>query len=171
MTSDNAIGLLAECDHPHVLAQQCRQALQQVTPGVWDAVVVDDLSLLAERTMQKLESKHAGSRNKFALWDDLRDTVIRFREVARAAGLHVILNAHERQPETKDGVFGPMLRNPTYTGITPQFWGTLDMLAGPDEWVFWGTPNCGKGQPMQVGRTGHPAVPARFSDVRMGVRG
>ena len=73
--------------------------------------------------------------------------------------------------EIKDGVLGRMLKNPTYTGITPQFWGTLDMLAGPDEWVFWGTPNCGKGQPMQVARTGHPAVPARFSDVRMGVRG
>lgn len=73
--------------------------------------------------------------------------------------------------EIKDGVRGRMLKNPTYTGITPQFWGTLDMLAGPDEWVFWGTPNCGKGQPMQVARTGHPAGPARFADVRMGVRG
>ena len=73
--------------------------------------------------------------------------------------------------EIKDGVRGRMLKNPTYTGITPQFWGSLDMLAGTDEWVFWGTPNCGKGQPMQVARTGHPAVPARFADVRMGVRG
>ncbi len=73
--------------------------------------------------------------------------------------------------EIKDGVKTRMLKNPTYTGITPQFWGSMDMLAGPDEWVFWGTPNCGKGQPMQVARTGHPAVPARFHDVRMGVRG
>jgi TldD protein len=73
--------------------------------------------------------------------------------------------------EIKDGVKGRMLKNPTYTGITPQFWGSLDMLAGPDEWVFWGTPNCGKGQPMQTARTGHPAAPARFADVRMGVRG
>jgi TldD protein len=46
----------------------------------------------------------------------------------------------------------------------------MDMIGGPDEWIFWGTPNCGKGQPMQVGHTGHPAVPARFRGVRVGVR-
>jgi TldD protein len=72
--------------------------------------------------------------------------------------------------EVKDGQLGRMLRNPTYTGITPAFWGSLDMLAGGDEWWAWGTPNCGKGQPMQVGHTGHPAAPARFRDVRVGVR-
>ena len=42
--------------------------------------------------------------------------------------------------------------------------------AGRDEWIFWGTPNCGKGEPMQIGHTGHPAVPARFRGVRVGVR-
>jgi TldD protein len=73
--------------------------------------------------------------------------------------------------EVKDGKRGRMLRNPTYTGITPQFWGTLDRLAGGAEWVHWGTPNCGKGQPMQVAHTGHSAAPARFSAVRVGVRG
>jgi TldD protein len=73
--------------------------------------------------------------------------------------------------EVKQGKLGRMLRNPTYTGITPQFWGTLDRLAGGDEWKPWGTPNCGKGQPMQVGHTGHPAAPGRFRGVRVGVRG
>jgi TldD protein len=75
--------------------------------------------------------------------------------------------------EIKHGTLGRMVRNPTYTGITPQFWGSLDMLGGakPGEWIFWGTPNCGKGQPEQVGHTGHPSVPARFTAVRVGVRG
>jgi TldD protein len=73
--------------------------------------------------------------------------------------------------EVKAGQLGRMLRNPTYTGITPRFWGSLDMLAGGDEWRVWGTPNCGKGQPMQVGHTGHQAAPARFREVRVGVRG
>jgi TldD protein len=73
--------------------------------------------------------------------------------------------------EIKNGVRGRMLRNPTYTGIGPAFWSSLDMLGNRDEWVFWGTPNCGKGQPLQIGHTGHPAVPARFTDVRVGVRG
>lgn len=73
--------------------------------------------------------------------------------------------------EITNGEFGRMFKNPTYTGITPQFWGSLDRLAGRDEWVHWGTPNCGKGQPMQVAHTGHSASPGRFSGVRVGVRG
>jgi TldD protein len=73
--------------------------------------------------------------------------------------------------EIKDCRIGRMLKNPTYTGITPQFWGSLDRLAGADEWIHWGTPNCGKGQPVQVGHTGHSAAPARFHDVRVGVLG
>ena len=72
--------------------------------------------------------------------------------------------------EIKNGELGRMLKNPTYTGITPQFWGTLDRIAGPDEWVHWGTPNCGKGQPAQIAHTGHSASPGRFSNVRVGVR-
>jgi TldD protein len=73
--------------------------------------------------------------------------------------------------EIKGGKRGRLLRNPTYTGIGPRFWGAMDMVGGPDEWTFWGTPNCGKGQPQQIGHTGHPAVPARFRGIRVGVRG
>ncbi len=71
--------------------------------------------------------------------------------------------------EVRDGQLGRLLRNPIYTGITPRFWGSLDRLAGPAQWRCWGVPNCGKGQPMQVARTGHGASPARFRNVRVGV--
>jgi TldD protein len=73
--------------------------------------------------------------------------------------------------EIVDGKRHRMVKNPTYTGITPRFWASLDRLAGADEWVPWGLPNCGKGQPMQIGHTGHPASPGRFRNVRVGVRG
>jgi TldD protein len=73
--------------------------------------------------------------------------------------------------EIKGGKRGRLLKNPTYTAISPRFWGSMDMLGNRDEWTFWGTPNCGKGQPMQIGHTGHPAVPARFRGIRVGVRG
>ena len=73
--------------------------------------------------------------------------------------------------EIKNGERGRMVRNPTYTGISPTFWAGMDMIGNESEWVFWGTPNCGKGQPQQIGHTGHPAVPARFRNVRVGVRG
>ncbi|MBV8424138.1 MAG: TldD/PmbA family protein, partial [Candidatus Eremiobacteraeota bacterium] len=71
--------------------------------------------------------------------------------------------------EIKRGKLGRMLKNPTYAGVTPQFWGSCDAIGEPTTWVPWGTPNCGKGEPMQVGRTTQAAAPARFRGVRVGV--
>ena len=71
--------------------------------------------------------------------------------------------------EIKKGKLGDMIKNATYTGITPQFWGSCDAIGNRDEWVVWGTPNCGKGQPEQVAHTGHGAAVARFRDVQVGV--
>jgi len=71
--------------------------------------------------------------------------------------------------EIKNGKLGRMLKNPTYQGITPQFWNSCDAICGRPEWTVWGTPNCGKGQPSQVMYTGHGASPARFRKVKIGV--
>jgi TldD protein len=71
----------------------------------------------------------------------------------------------------KDGKLTEMYRNPNYTGITTEFWNSCDAVGGTEEWTVWGTPNCGKGQPGQVARVGHGTSPARFRDVRVGVRG
>jgi TldD protein len=71
--------------------------------------------------------------------------------------------------EIKGGKLGAMLRNATYTGITPEFWRSCDAVCGERDWVMWGTPNCGKGQPGQSAHTGHGAAPARFRGVRVGV--
>jgi TldD protein len=70
----------------------------------------------------------------------------------------------------KDGHLTEMYRNPNYTGITTEFWGSCDAVGGREDWTVWGTPNCGKGQPGQVARVGHGTAPARFRDVRVGVR-
>ena len=69
----------------------------------------------------------------------------------------------------RQGQLAEMIRNPTYTGITPEFWGSCDAICGPDEWRLWGVPNCGKGEPMQTHRVGHGAAPARFRNVQAGV--
>ncbi len=71
--------------------------------------------------------------------------------------------------EIKNGKLGRMLKNCTYTGITPEFWNSCDAIGNADHWVMWGTPNCGKGQPGQIMHTGHGASPARFRNVRVGV--
>lgn len=70
----------------------------------------------------------------------------------------------------RNGRLTELYRNPTYAGITTEFWGSCDAVGGPEDWRLWGTPNCGKGQPGQVARVGHGAPPARFRRVQVGVR-
>ncbi len=71
--------------------------------------------------------------------------------------------------EIKGGKITRLLKNPTYAGITTEFWNSCDAICGPQAWTLWGTPNCGKGQPMQTMGTGHGASPARFRKVQVGV--
>ncbi|HOJ23444.1 MAG TPA: TldD/PmbA family protein, partial [Armatimonadota bacterium] len=72
--------------------------------------------------------------------------------------------------EIRNGRLGRLLKNPTYTGITYQFWRACDAVARREEWRVWGIPNCGKGEPCQVAHVGHGASAARFRGVRVGVR-
>jgi TldD protein len=71
--------------------------------------------------------------------------------------------------EIKNGQLGRMLRDATYTGVTPVFWGALDAVGGPDEWRLGSVINCGKGQPGQAARVSHGTSPARFRGVQVGV--
>ena len=71
--------------------------------------------------------------------------------------------------DSKDGKLGRMFKNPSYSGITPEFWNSCDAICSVDEYVNWGVPNCGKGQPMQTMWTGHGAAPARFRNVQVGI--
>lgn len=71
--------------------------------------------------------------------------------------------------EIRGGKKTRMLKNPSYGGITTDFWNSCDAICGPEYWTLWGTPNCGKGQPMQTMGTGHGASPARFRKVQVGV--
>jgi TldD protein len=71
--------------------------------------------------------------------------------------------------EIKGGKKVRMLKNPSYSGITTEFWNSCDAICSRDYWTLWGTPNCGKGQPMQTMGTGHGAAPARFRNVRVGI--
>ncbi len=69
----------------------------------------------------------------------------------------------------KDGEIKQMIKNPTYTGITYEFWRNCNAIAGEDEWKMHGFPNCGKGEPPQSMRVGHGCAPARFRGIRVGV--
>ena len=71
--------------------------------------------------------------------------------------------------EIADGRRGRMLRNPSYAGVTPDFWAGLDAICSPSEWRLWGVLNCGKGEPGQFARVSHGTAPARFRNVQVGV--
>ena len=72
--------------------------------------------------------------------------------------------------EIRKGRLGRVVRNGAYAGRTVAFWSSLDALGGPELWKPWGLPNCGKGQPGQVGYVAHGAAPARFRGVEVGGR-
>jgi TldD protein len=61
-----------------------------------------------------------------------------------------------------------MLKNPSYSGISTEFWNSCAAIAGREHWTLWGVPNCGKGQPEQVMGTGHGASPSRFHKIKIG---
>lgn len=71
--------------------------------------------------------------------------------------------------EIKNGKKTRMLKNATYTGMTPVFWNSCDAICNKNHWRVWGVPNCGKGEPMQTAHVAHGVAPARFRNVRVGV--
>ena len=72
--------------------------------------------------------------------------------------------------EIKEGkLTGKVFKNPIYSGVTADFWAGCDGVAKEKYWKLYGTPNCGKGQPMQVARVGHGSAPTRFRNVKVGV--
>lgn len=80
-----------------------------------DAVVVDDFSYLAEQTFAQLEKKYNG----FRLWGELRDAVIDFRNAARFAKVHIVMNAWEQPPKDKIGG-GRVKGGPMLSGNLPE---------------------------------------------------
>jgi TldD protein len=70
--------------------------------------------------------------------------------------------------EMRNGKRIRMLKNPSYSGISTEFWNACAAIAGREHWTLWGVPNCGKGQPEQVMGTGHGASPARFRKIKTG---
>jgi TldD protein len=68
----------------------------------------------------------------------------------------------------KNGSTEKIVKNPTYTGMTPQLWGSCDAVS-QDDWTMCGTPNCGKGVPGQIMYVGHGCSTARFRDTGIGV--
>lgn len=63
-----------------------------------------------------------------------------------------------------------IVKEPTYFGITKDFWNACDAICGPEEWGYFGTFHCGKGEPGQAMQLSHGVAPARFRDINVSVK-
>jgi len=63
-----------------------------------------------------------------------------------------------------------IVKEPTYFGITPEFWAACDRICGPEEWEMHGTFHCGKGEPGQAMHLSHGVAPARFKNIVVNVK-
>jgi TldD protein len=71
--------------------------------------------------------------------------------------------------EISGGERGRLLRNPSYAGVTPDFWSRCDAICSPSARRAMSLLDCGKGEPGQVMRVSHACAPARFRDVQVGL--
>jgi TldD protein len=60
------------------------------------------------------------------------------------------------------------LKKVTYQAMTTDFWRSCDGVAGRRWWATHGTPNCGKGEPLQINRMTHGASFTRFRGIQVG---
>lgn len=70
--------------------------------------------------------------------------------------------------EIKNGKRTRMLKKVIYRSSNPEFWRSVDAVCDKRYWKSFGVINCGKGQPMQVGRMTHGAAPTRFRNITVG---
>ncbi|RSO46725.1 peptidase C69 [Streptomyces sp. WAC 06725] len=67
----------------------------------------------------------------------------------------------------RDGQLCGQLRDVAYQGSTPQFWGSMAAIGGPQTYVLGGAFNCGKAQPGQIAAVSHGCPTAMFRNVNI----
>lgn len=76
------------------------QAVEAGRP-VWRVIVIDDLSMLVDNELSQMKASgryDARGGFTFQLWTDLMALLVSFGNHARFAGVHVVANAHVRDP-------------------------------------------------------------------------
>ena len=69
--------------------------------------------------------------------------------------------------EIKGGKITGMLKDVAYQFHTPEFWGSMELIAGPRSYHLGGAFGDAKGQPGQSNAISHGCVPARFKQVNI----
>lgn len=71
-----------------------------------EALIVDDLSVLAERTFRKIQGqqKGGGEKNKYKVYQDIADLCFYIRDECRRLNMHAAMNAHAMSAFVDNGV-------------------------------------------------------------------
>ncbi|MDQ6695361.1 MAG: TldD/PmbA family protein [Chloroflexota bacterium] len=69
--------------------------------------------------------------------------------------------------EIKGGKLGELRKGASFQGRTPAFWGSVEGIAGRDDWRLWGLPHCAKGEPLQLCPVSHGASPLLVNGLQM----
>jgi len=67
----------------------------------------------------------------------------------------------------ENGELTSVVRNPSYRGVSANFWRSLAGVGNLDTFRVMGIPNCGKGEPSQVIWVGHASPPCLFTDIEV----
>lgn len=111
----------------------------------YNAISIDDFSFIAEALVQQL----GGSGWQF--WQALRALLLRFRQAARDAGIHVVINSHETGPHDHKGRFirgGPKLPMREVTEDLPALFDVILRVGTEPQYAQqYGWPACFKCDP------------------------
>jgi TldD protein len=73
----------------------------------------------------------------------------------------------QRFHRIKSGRLAGQVKDVAYQSRTPDFWGSMVALGGPETYLLGGALNCGKGQPGQVAPVSHGCPAAVFEGVNV----
>lgn len=76
--------------------------------------------------------------------------------------------AVEYAREIKNGKLGKVVKNASYTGITPNFWKNVVQIGGQETFQLFGFFNCGKGDPIQLMTVGHGSPLVKVKNLHIG---
>lgn len=113
--------------------------------GQFDSIVVDDFSLMAEKTFNILEA--TAGKDAFSKWNIFKSKLIHFRDTARLARMHIMVSMHEAPPKTKDGITyrgGPLVPGAKNVDALPNLFDIVVRTGSDSTRVGWtGVYRCG----------------------------
>lgn len=118
----NIVGLPFEPAQPAGAIRTIPEATEFIRANgknrTWTGFVVDDFSLMADRTVAQIEAKYT-AREARVFWGEIRKVMIDFRDVGREFQKHIIVNCHIRPPHTHEKK-GWIMGGPALPGTMPE---------------------------------------------------